>query len=325
MDRWMLRDLGSDVRLIQCPRCSVAITFSYRYGNQIKETLKNIDNGKSQIYKLSQGASEFCKGDKDSLKEFRQKLQMMEQPRKVSLFFTLKNHLLIINEVKRAQSCLRNMKSHQANSKQQLEVKDFLEKMTAYLQKPQLDLSILNTVYEHARKFFLYASILEAQSETVNSQRSFSHIALSRLKLAQEKFNLFIQGNDDALQIDWLGKIVASVRKELGLLQAASEEPKEFENFPGFNVGAWKLCKHREVYVTRSLMRNGDVITKIGTGCRRCVPMEKRDTEGEEEEEEETEEEIEEDAGAMGWIAIRSQTIGRIREKFRASYRNVFY
>ena len=48
--------------------------------------------------------------------------------------------------------------------------------------------------------------------------------------------------------------------------------------------------------------------------------MEKRETEeeeeeGEEEEEEKTEKEIEEDAGAMGWIAIMSQRIGRIRKK----------
>ena len=293
MDHWMLRDLGSDVRLIHCPRCSVAITFSYRYGNQIKATLKKIDNGKAQIYKLSQEASEFCEGDEDSLTEFRQKLQMTEQPRKVSLFFTLKNHLLVIEEVKRAQFCLRNMKRHQASSKEQLAIKDFLEKMTAYLQKPQFDLSILNTVYKQARKFFLYASILEAQSEAINFKRSFSDIAVSRLKLAQQKFHSFIQGNDDALEVDWLGRIVESVRKEVGLLPPATEEPKEFENFPGFNIGAWRLCEHREVFVARSLMRNGDVVTKIGTGCRGCVPMEKGDTEEEEEDEEEEEEDDE--------------------------------
>lgn len=325
MDRWMLRDLGSDVRLIQCPRCSVAITFSYRYGNQIKEALKNIDDGKAQIYKLSQEASEFCKGNKDSLKKFRQKLQMMEQSRKVSLIFTLRNHLLIIDEVKKAQSCLRDMKSHQANSKEQLAIKDFLEKMTAYLEKPQFDLSILNTVYEHARKFFLYASILEAQSEAINFQRSFSDIAVSRLKLAQQKFHLFIQGTDDALEVDWLGRIVASVRKEVGLLPPVTEEPKEFENVPGFNIGAWKLCEHREVYVTRSLMRNGELVTKIGTGCRRCVPMERRDTDEEQEEEEEEEEdeteeereeEQEEDAGEMGWTdVIRCLHRGRRRKQ----------
>ena len=325
MDRWMLRDLGNDVRLIQCPRCSVAITFSYRYGNQIKEALKNIDDGKDQIYKLSQEASEFCKGNKDSLKKFRQKLQMMEQSRKVSLTFTLRNHLLIIDEVKKGQSCLRNMKSHQGNSKEQLAIKDFLEKMTAYLEKPQFDLSILNTVYEHARKFFLYASILEAQSEAINFQRSFSDIAVSRLKLAQQKFHLFIQGTDDALEVEWLERIVASVRKEVGLLPPATEEPKEFENVPGFNIGTWKLCEHREVYVTRSLMRNGELVTKIGTGCRRCVPMERRDTdeeqekeeeEEEDETEEEREEEPEEDAGEMGWTdVIRCLHRGRRRKQ----------
>ena len=323
MDRWMLRDLGSDVRLIHCPTCSVAITFSYRYGNQIKETLKNVDNGKSQIYKLSQEASEFCKGNKDSLKKFRQKLQMMEQPRKVPLIFTLRNHLLVTDEVKKAQSCLRNVKNHQASSKDQLVMRDFLEKMTAYLQKPQLDLSILNTVYQHARKFFLYASILEAESEAISSKKSFSDIAVSLLKLAQEKFDLFIQGNDDALQVDWLERIVVSVRKEVGLQPPTFEEPKAFENFPGFNIGAWKLCEHLAVYVTRSLMRNGNVVTEVRTGCRQCVDMENSDTdreqeEGEKEETEEKEEELEERAGAIWWTPCRPLHKSRKKTKIRA-------
>jgi len=52
MDAWMVRQLGSDVELIRCPRCSITITFSYRYGNRIKRTLRNIDKVKTEILKL---------------------------------------------------------------------------------------------------------------------------------------------------------------------------------------------------------------------------------------------------------------------------------
>lgn len=49
MDSWMARDLGNDVQLHRCPRCSTAITFSYRYGDVIKRTTKAIDDVHAEI------------------------------------------------------------------------------------------------------------------------------------------------------------------------------------------------------------------------------------------------------------------------------------
>ena len=44
MDEWMIRERGNDVELIQCPRCSMTISFSFRYGNIIKRRLKSYES-----------------------------------------------------------------------------------------------------------------------------------------------------------------------------------------------------------------------------------------------------------------------------------------
>jgi len=89
-------------------------------------------------------------------------------------------------------------------------------------------LRTLDQLHEHTRKFSLFASILEAHSEGIKRQRTFSSIAQTRLKLAGNGFNLFLQGNNDALQIDWLERIVDSLKKEVGLAALPSEQPKDF-------------------------------------------------------------------------------------------------
>ncbi|XP_068757782.1 NFX1-type zinc finger-containing protein 1-like [Montipora capricornis] len=52
MDAIMQQDLGTNVQLMRCPRCSIPITFSFRYGNLVKKALRNMENVKKEIYKL---------------------------------------------------------------------------------------------------------------------------------------------------------------------------------------------------------------------------------------------------------------------------------
>ncbi|XP_068721845.1 NFX1-type zinc finger-containing protein 1-like [Montipora capricornis] len=61
MDSWMHREIDSSVQLIRCPRCSTAVTFSYRYGNQVKRTLKNLENVKRDIYRLASETRKFVR------------------------------------------------------------------------------------------------------------------------------------------------------------------------------------------------------------------------------------------------------------------------
>ena len=296
MDAWMIRELGNDVQLIRCPRCSMAITFSFRYGNHIKRTLRNVDSVKKRIQVLSNEASSLISGLlRDSHRLIRY-LQQMNFPkdilsmedsvneRNIPFFYTLKNHLLIMHQVEKVQGSLQNVAHQQASSNGEIEIKrysgtikDALQKIAEYLKKPQLDLSTLDHLYEHTRKFFLFASILEAKSESIKRQRPFSSIAETRLKMASKEFDLFLQGNNDALQIDWLERIVSLVRKEVNLATLLLEEPKEFENFPGLSRSVWKLCEHRQVYFIRSIVRNGEGVNEVSSGCGLCVEIDDTD------------------------------------------------
>ena len=299
MDAWMLRELGSDVQLIQCPRCSMAITFSYRYGNVIKRTLRNIESVKTQISKLGNESARFSrnllinlrhtpKGNIDVIENLLKPYVIALD--KVPCAVSLKNNLLIMQQIEKAHHTLQSVERRQENSKEKLQItehsrtiKDALKNISQYLEKPQLDLTALSQVHEHARKFVLFALILESQCEAIRRQISFSSNEETSLNMAQERFHLFVQGKNDALHLDWLEKLVASLRKEVGLTTLSPEKPKDFENFPGFNRGVWKLCKHREVYFTRSIVRNGEHVSAVSNGCRMCVDEEKSDHDGEEE------------------------------------------
>ena len=296
MDAWMYRQLNSDVQLIQCPRCSTPITFSYRYGNIVKKTLKNMETVKTTIRVLGEKNSTFAR---NLVKQLRRPskgiLALVEKlstypksmtldkisPLHISLVFTLKNHFIIMHKIEKAQHSLQNLPMHPAISKGQLEITqysdsitDALEKITEYLEEPQLDLKTLDKVHEHTRKFALFALILEVQGEAIKRLWSFSSEAEARLKAASHKFNLFLQGNNDALDVDWLERIVALLREEVGLAAPPQEEPKDFENFPGFNKGVWKLCKHGQVHFSRSIVRDGEDVTLVSNSCKPCVDEE---------------------------------------------------
>ena len=304
MDAWMLRELGKEVQLIRCPRCSLAITFSFRYGNHIKRTLKNIEDVKTGIQDLTSETAQFAdelindlthlprdKFPRNVLEVLKRlawhppsKTLQMAHVRNIPLIFTARNHLLIMQQAEKAQIRMKNMAKPHLNSEELLEitqlsgtVKHALENILEYLMKPQLDLRTLHQVYEHTRKFALFASILEAQREAMKRQRPLSSIGETRLKLARDGFNLFVQGNNDALQIDWLEKIVALLRIEMGLPSLPPEESIDFKNFPGFSRGVWKLCQHRQMYFTTSIVRDGKDVTVLSNRCGQCVYMEDND------------------------------------------------
>ena len=296
MDAWMFRERGNDVQLIQCPRCSIPITFSYRYGNIIKRTLRNIENVKTQIRELgNEKASYFSNLLKTlrypplgilavlkSLSRYSYSMALDNVPAHcISLVFALTNNLLILHQVEKAHHILEIVTKHEENSKEQLQVtensrtiKGALKNISEYLEKPRFDLTTLNHVHEHTKKFTLFASILEAQCEGIKCQSSFSATCKKRLKKAQTELNLFMQGNNGALHIGWLEKLAASLREEVGLTPILPEEPINFENIPGFNRGVWKLCEHRQVYFTRSIVRNGEHVSMRRSGCIQCVHME---------------------------------------------------
>ena len=288
MDEWMLQDMGGNVSQIQCPRCSIPITFSYRYGNIVKRTLRNAENVKNQIREIGNETTMFTRqllrklrhpakgiltvADRLSKRPGSRALDNV-QMQHIPFVFTLRNSLLIIHQIERAYLILQAVEKCQDQlqvTDHSRTIKDALEKISDYLTTPQFDLATLSQLYEHTRTFALFASILEAQCEVIACRGSLSSIGVSRLKSAQERFELFMQGNSEVLQNQWLEKIAASLRNEVHLPPPPTEEPKEFKNFPGYNTRVWKLCKqHGQVYLTTSFMREGEEVIEI-SGCRQC-------------------------------------------------------
>ena len=305
MDAWVLRDWGNDVQLIHCPRCSVPITFSYRYGNIIKRTVKNTENVKAHIQQLE---NETAKETRDLVKNLHRShfdLYEMKFPKPIlkafqralrrpyctsisfqvppmnyiSFLYILKNHLVVMQQVKKEEYRLQHMMKQTGNSeesalvlKPQIDIiKDALTEISEYLKTPEWELRTLDQVYEHTRKFALFASILEAKSKAIGCQINFSNRGQRHLKIAQEKFDSFVQGTNEALEIDWLERIAAEVRNEVSLLPLPKQEPKDFENFPGFNSEIWRVCEHRKVVFTKSLLRRGENITEVHGTCKKCV------------------------------------------------------
>ena len=305
MDAWVLRDWGNDVQLIHCPRCSVPITFSYRYGNIIKRTVKNTENVKAHIQQLENETAKETrdlvknlhrshfdlyemKFPKPILKAFQRALRrpyctpisfQMPPMNYISFLYILKNHLVVMQQVKKEEYRLQHMMKQTGNSeesalvlKPQIDIiKDALTEISEYLKTPEWELRTLDQVYEHTRKFALFASILEAKSKAIGCQINFSNRGQRHLKIAQEKFDSFVQGTNEALEIDWLERIAAEVRNEVSLLPLPKQEPKDFENFPGFNSEIWRVCEHREVVFTKSLLRRGENITEVHGTCKECV------------------------------------------------------
>ncbi|XP_068673108.1 NFX1-type zinc finger-containing protein 1-like isoform X2 [Montipora foliosa] len=295
MDKWMHQQLGDDVKLIRCPKCSTAITFSYRYGTLVKRQLRKMEDVKTEICNLGEEVAKIAENNLLQLRHCPSSIQTMFQRLlwtrslkrvdiiDIPLVFILNNHFIILNLLEKAQHTLRNTISPgSSNALQEIKqvsdrVISILQNIVRYLETPQPDLRTLNQVYGHARKFSLFASLLETQSEAIRRNVSFSSTAEMRLKKANDEFNLLCQGQNKALEISWLEKIVTLLRADIGLTSLPGDEPSEFENFPGFQKGVWKLCEHQEVYFTRLIVRDGEGLNVISKRCTQCVANESSD------------------------------------------------
>ncbi|XP_068724766.1 uncharacterized protein [Montipora capricornis] len=293
MDSWMDKEMGRNVQLFRCPRCSTAITFSYRYGNQVKRTLKNVKNVKDEICKLGIEKAtlarnlfhQLCKPPAIVTKI--QKLPLSEsmaldtvRPLDILTVFTLNNHLIIVHEIEQAQRSLnrvavqKSLKLH-PNMKNVLDhITCVLGNITPYLESHQPDLRTLSQVHERIRKCALFASLLEIHSEAIRRQSSFSRNFEMRLKKATNQFISFLKENDDTLTIERLDRMVALSRSEIGLASLPFKKSADFENFPGTGKDFWKLCQHHEVYFTRSIFRDGEEVNELRKRCVQCVKEE---------------------------------------------------
>ena len=305
MDAWMTRELGNDVQLARCIRCITPITFSYRYGDVIKRSIKNIENVQTQIQAFKREVSNSLCRLRMDLTRLNYDVKRLKFPRAViptqllaqpfssrlnayrmngchyPFIFTLYNHLRILKVAQTALYELTHMQEVQASSKQQLEInelanatKDALVRIEEYLQKPQLDLKTLSKLHDQTRKLLLFVHVLKVQSEAVNSQISLSSTSTTQLKLPHDRFKLFLQGHDDALDLEWLEEVVNSLRKEVNLSPLPTGETEDFANFPGYQRGIWKLCKQGHVYSTRWIVRGGRDVLMECEGCIQCVTEE---------------------------------------------------
>ena len=296
MDEWMLRPQSSDVQLMRCPRCSTSITFSYRYGNLVKRTLKNIEIVKTHIHQLAVDVSESVhvlgedlrrlQFDVTKLKFPQTVLHVMQGfPRDVHqmhertiLFLCIaKNHLMILKKAQASQQVLTQVHTDQGIFTQQGDVEQLehitmnsLENIKEYLEQPQPNLKTLCQVHEHTRKFFLFSHVLEAAKHQI----PFSRTGSTRLKLAYDRFAVFFQGDDRALDLEWLRETIHLLRKELQLPPLPPEETEDFANFPGYQKGVWKSCDKGHVYFTGWIVRGGEDIPVGNEGCSRCTARE---------------------------------------------------
>ena len=301
MDRWMHQELGNDGQLKRCPKCSTSITFSYRYGNIIKRALKKIENVKKTLHEIvyeeitsaSLLRKRYLRNDVTKLRfpptvlsvvqAHSNKKNWHDWPQALGRFaifiFTLKNHLLILQQAQRTDEVLkRALIGLRGSSQHQMEIKelwndtrDAIEKIRVYLEEPQLDLKTLSQVFEQTRKFFLFSQILEAQSKAMMRPVSLSSSVATRLRLACRHFREFRKGNDDALDLEWLRETVNSLRTELRLPLPPLEEAKDFTNFPGYQRDVWKSCDQGHVYFTGWTVRGGEYIPVGHEGCSRCI------------------------------------------------------
>ena len=296
MDEWMLRQQSSDVQLMCCPRCSTSITFSYRYGNLVKRTLKNIEIAKTQVRQLAVDVSKSVHVLGNDLRRLEFDLRKLKFPqavfrimqffprdvhkmyeRMIPFLFMAKNHLTILKKAQAAQLVLAKVHTDQGISTKQGDVEQLenmttkaLENIKGYLEQPQLNLKTLCQVHEHTRKFLLFSHVLEAQIEAAKHQLPFSRTGSNRLKLACEEFAVFFQGNDRALDLEWLRETVHLLRTELPLPPLPPEDAEDFANFPGYQKGVWKSCDQGHVYFTGWKVRGGEDIPVGSEGCSRC-------------------------------------------------------
>ena len=290
MDAMMQEDLGSNVQLMRCPRCSTPITFSFRYGNQVKRALKNMENVKKEIYKLGKetgmSATTLYKTLNDrfpGIVKTEQNLALIKSvererihPLSIPSLYRLKNHLIIIHEFEKAQISLKKI-SHQVSLGVHPQMNRVLETIVLELEDITCSLESchpyfrsLGEAYDDTRKYALFASLLELHSEAAKRGTSLSTKTTNRLKKATNDLILFLQGKDEALTITELESLASLLRKEIGL-EPSIEMPAELQSFPGVGQVVWKLCAHCIVCFTRTVWRKGQEEIESSTRCAQCA------------------------------------------------------
>ena len=299
MDAWMVRKLGDHVQLLQCPRCSTSITFSYRYGNIVKRMLKNVENVKTQIEQLEIEVSDavirlakdigaiqkydvkhrksFEQANLDFVRSIQWKWNPFNLPRgnRSSVFkFAFKNHLMILQQVTNTEDVLANIKAHREVSEPwKPAIKDAMNNIKEDLENPELDLESLSQIHEQAKKFFLFSQVLKVQDIALMHRISLSGNGVDRKMSAHIRFKKFLKGNDDILDIDWLETIVNLLRKEVKL-EPLPKEAQDFTNFPGYRTDVWKLCEKGHAFCIRRIVRRGKSILVGSDGCTLCTVKE---------------------------------------------------
>ena len=299
MDAWMVRKLGDHVQLLQCPRCSTSITFSYRYGNIVKRMLKNVENVKTQIEQLEVEVSDavirlakdigaiqkydvkhresFEQANLDFVRSIQWKWNPfnLQRGNRSSVFkFTFKNHLMILQHVTNTEDVLANIKAHREVSEPwKPAIKDAMNNIKEDLENPELDLESLSQIHEQAKKFFLFSQVLKVQDIALMHRISLSGNGVDRKMSAHIRFKKFLKGNDDILDIDWLETIVNLLRKEVKL-EPLPKEAQDFTNFPGYRTDVWKLCEKGHVFCIRRIVRRGKSILVGSDGCTLCTVKE---------------------------------------------------
>ena len=299
MDAWMVRKLGDHVQLLQCPRCSTSITFSYRYGNIVKRMLKNVENVKTQIEQLEVEVSDavirlakdigaiqkydvkhrksFEQANLDFVRSIQWKWNPFNLPRgnRSSVFkFAFKNHLMILQQVTNTEDVLANIKAHREVSEPwKPAIEDAMNNIKEDLENPELDLESLSQIHEQAKKFFLFSQVLKVQDIALMHRISLSGNGVDRKMSAHIRFKKFLKGNDDILDIDWLETIVNLLRKEVKL-EPLPKEAQDFANFPGYRTDVWKLCEKGHAFCIRRIVRRGKSILVGSDGCTLCTVKE---------------------------------------------------
>lgn len=276
----MQQELGSDVQLMCCPKCSTPITFSFRYGNQVKKALKHMENVKNEINKLQNETTTLARNLYRRLHHCPSGIVttwrnlFKSSPLCIPSLFTLQNHLIVLHESEKAQYSLKEVRVqasldvHPQMNKALKTIADKLENVTHSLGCLHPGLMSLGKVYDDTRKYALFALLLKLQNEATMRVTSLSTKTKSLLMKAT---NDLILGNDKALDIMELDSLAAMLRREMGLEPLSVEKPRELQSFPGFGKGVWKLCEHCEVYFTRMVWRNGEEDIESSKGCAQCA------------------------------------------------------
>lgn len=177
---------------------------------------------------------------------------------------------MILQQVRKTEDVLANIKAHREVSEPSKAIKDAMKNIKEDLENPELDLESLSQIHGQAKKFFLFSQVLKVQDIALMHRISLSGSGTDRKMLAHIRFKKFLQGNEDILDIDWLETIVNLLRKEVKLAPLP-KEAQDFANFPGYQRDIWKLCEKGHAFYIGCIVRGGKSIPVGNEGCTLCT------------------------------------------------------